>query len=99
MHHHHAKGASGGNAGPSQNLPALDDRGGAGSKTKSPEIQRANSGTAGRSWQAVYDGRTALGAVKLIDGRYVAVASTGEIVGFFHTLAEAARSLPARGAS
>jgi hypothetical protein len=37
--HHHAKGASGGNAGPSQNLLALDDRGGASSKTKSPEIQ------------------------------------------------------------
>jgi N6-adenosine-specific RNA methylase IME4 len=46
--HHHAKGASGGNTGPSQNLLA-DDCSGAGSKTLLPRKQRANSGTAGRS--------------------------------------------------
>src|SRR5205807_2305796 len=34
-----------GDAGPPRYLPALDARGGASSKTKSPEIQRANSVT------------------------------------------------------
>jgi len=45
---HHAKGASAGDAGPSQEtLPALDDdRGQAGCKTKAPKIQRASGGTA-----------------------------------------------------
>jgi hypothetical protein len=42
----HAKGASGGNAGPSQNWLALDDRGAATSKAKSPKGQsrRAQAG-------------------------------------------------------
>jgi hypothetical protein len=46
--------------------------------------------------QAVYDGRTALGTIELIDGAFVAVDSTGKVVGSFDTLKAAARSLPAR---
>jgi hypothetical protein len=50
--------------------------------------------------QYVTDGRVALGTVELIDGRYVAVASTSEVVGSFDTLPAASRSLPTReGAS
>jgi hypothetical protein len=41
--HHHAKGPRGGDPRkPFQNLPALDDRGAASSKTKSPQTQRAD---------------------------------------------------------
>jgi N6-adenosine-specific RNA methylase IME4 len=44
--HRHAKGPRDGDPKPSQNLPALVDRGGASSKTKSPKIQRANGDAA-----------------------------------------------------
>jgi hypothetical protein len=45
---------------------------------------------------SITDGRTTLGTVELINGAFVAVVSTDEIVGSFDTLAAAARSLPAR---
>jgi hypothetical protein len=45
----------------------------------------------------VTDGRTALGTVELISGAFVAIASTGEVVGSFNTLVAAARSFPAGG--
>jgi hypothetical protein len=44
--------------------------------------------------QAVYDGRTALGTVELIND--ASIASTGEVVGSFDTLVAAARSFPTR---
>jgi N6-adenosine-specific RNA methylase IME4 len=51
MHHHAKKGPRGGDLGPSQELPALVDRGGAASKTKSPKTQRAR----GNRELALYD--------------------------------------------
>jgi hypothetical protein len=46
--------------------------------------------------QAVYDGRDAVGIVELIDGAFIAVDTTGEIVGSFRTLSQAVRAFPAR---
>jgi hypothetical protein len=44
----------------------------------------------------VTDGRTALGVVEQIDGVFTAIDLTGEIIGTFRTLYEAARALPER---
>jgi hypothetical protein len=42
--HHHANGPQGGDPKPSQSLLAVDERGGASSKTKSPEIRQSSGG-------------------------------------------------------
>ena len=53
MHHHAKKGPRGGDPQkPFQNLPAVDDRGGASSKTKSPQTQRNNGRARAARYQA-----------------------------------------------
>jgi hypothetical protein len=48
---------------------------------------------------SVSDGRTALGIVKLSDGVFTSITTSGAVVGTFPTLQEAARALPDGGAS
>jgi hypothetical protein len=76
-----------GDAEPPRNLPALDDRGGASRKTKSPEIQQQYS---------VTDGRTALGTIELIGGSDVAIDAPGQLIGMFATLKAAVASFGGR---
>jgi hypothetical protein len=47
---------------------------------------------------SVADGREAVGRVELIDGSYIAISPTGEIVDKFTTLLAATRALPQRRA-
>jgi hypothetical protein len=79
-----------GDAGPPTNLPALDDRGGATSKAKSPKAQS-------RRAVSVYDGRQCVGHVVANEHGFAAIDPHGRAFPhLFATQAVAMRALPGR---